>query len=313
LTSHFFKEYPMFCRLQVATLYLASLLFAALLAPSVHGQEDPAAAEVRAASAQLAKHFNVGDASALAAMFAAPGEFIDEQGNVYQGQAEIKQLLTAYFAKFPGVKVEPHIERVRLVGPVAIEEGTRTTTTKAGEQKARSRYIAVWLRTTAGLQIVSLRDFADDPPPTAHDNLQPLAWLVGDWVNEGSDAVVKIAYRWSEDRNFILGDFHVTTGGQVTMKSTQRIGWDPLVGKVRAWMFDSDGGFGEAHWTPVGESWVIKSSATLPDGQTGSATITLTPAGKDRYVMKGTDRIAGSERVEDFEFHVVKQPPAAGK
>ena len=59
-------------------------------------------------------------------------------------------------------------------------------------------------------RIVSLRDFADDRSTTPHDRLQPLAWLVGDWVNESSDAAVKISYRWSEDKNFLLGDYHVT-------------------------------------------------------------------------------------------------------
>ena len=46
-------------------------------------------------------------------------------------------------------------------------------------------------------------------PPTPHELLQPLAWLVGDWVSEGGDSVVRISYRWSDDGNFLLGDYKV--------------------------------------------------------------------------------------------------------
>jgi hypothetical protein len=124
---------------------------------------------------------------------------------------------------------------------------------------------------------------------------------------------VKITYRWSEDHNFLLGDFHVTRGGSTVMQSAQRIGFDPLAGKVRSWMFDSDGGFGEGHWTQVEDMWVIKSTAVLPDGTTGSATVSLVPISKDRYTLKGTDRIAGDERAEDFEYVVSRKPPTPGK
>jgi len=294
------------------------LILAALAALSpatvfAQAQDDAETAAIRGNAAALVKSFDAGKADEVAAMFLPKGELIDEEGVVYQGQAEIKDLLTKFFAKFPGAKLTLSIESIRLVGPVAIEEGTRFTTTKEGKDRAQVRYIAVRTKTASGWQIASLRDFADDPLPTPHERLAAVAWLVGDWVNEGTDAVVKISYRWSEDQNYILGDFLVTKGGQVAMKSSQRIGWDPLAGKVRSWLFDSDGGYGEGHWTQVDSAWVIKSSAVLPDGLTGSATVTMTPIDKDHYTITGTERIVGDARDEDFEFKVARAAPAAGK
>lgn len=276
-------------------------------------QDAAETAQIKAHAEALVKAFDAGKVDELVGMFLPKGELIDEEGVVYQGQAEIKNLLTKFFAKFPGAKLTLSIESIRLVGPVAIEEGTRYTTTKEGQNRAQVRYIAVRTKTASGWQIASLRDFADDPLPTASERLAPLAWLIGDWVNEGTDAVVKISYRWSEDKNFILGDYLITRGGQVAMKSTQRIGWDPLSGKVRSWLFDSDGGFGEGNWTQVENTWVIKSSAVLPDGLTGSATITVTPSDKDHYTLKGTERIVGDARDDDFEFKVARQAPAAAR
>lgn len=297
--------------------FVAGLAVAAsvvcLFTPPATAQDDADAKQIRAADEQLVKAFNAGKADDLAALFLPKGELIDEQGNAYQGQAELKDLFAKYFGKFPGATLALEIESIRVVGPVAIEEGTRHMATKDSAAKAEVRYITVRAKTAAGWPIASIREFGADPIPEPSERLQALAWLVGDWVNESSDAAVKISYRWAEDKNFLLGDFHITRGGTVAMKSTQRIGWDPLAGKVRSWMFDSDGGYADGNWTQVGDTWVIKSSAVMPDGQTGSATVTITPKDKDHYSMKGTDRIVGDERDADFEVAVAKRPPAPGK
>jgi len=276
---------------------------------SAVAQDDADTAQIRAADEQLVKAFDAGKADEVAALFLPKGELIDEQGTVHQGQQEIKDLLTKFFAKFPGAKLTLDVESIRIAGSVAIEEGTRHTTTKDGAERGQVRYIKVRTKVGNSWPIVSVRDFSDESSVTHHDRLQPLAWLVGDWRNESSDAVVKITYRWSEDKNFLLGEFDITRAGESAMKSSQRIGWDPLTGKVRSWIFDSDGGFAEGSWTLVEGAWVIKSTAVIPDGQTGSATVTMTPKDNDRFVMKGTERIVGDERADDFEVTVVRPAP----
>ena len=94
-------------------------------------------------------------------------------------------------------------------------------------------------------KIASAREVEDDDSLSPHERLKPLAWLVGDWVDEGSDAVVQISCNWSEDKNYLLVDFDAKIQGKPAMKSSQRIGWDPLTQKVKSWVFDSDGGYGE--------------------------------------------------------------------
>ena len=200
-----------------------------------------------------------------------------------------------------------------MAGPVAIEEGTRVMTTKDGANKARIRYINVRTKTNAGWQIASMRDISDDTEPTPHEQLEPLAWLVGDWVNEGADATAKISYRWSEDQNYLLADFEFTNADQVKRKATQRIGWNPLTRKIHSWLFDADGGFSEGSWTKVDEGWVVKTSVVNADGETASATMEIEPKGKDRFIMSGSDRIVGDQREPDFELTITRSPPVAGK
>ncbi len=169
----------------------ACMLITLAVSPLAFGQEDPVTAEIRKDSEKLTAAFRNGKADEVAAMFLAKGELIDEVGTVYQGQQEIKALVTAFIAKFPGTQMKNEIESIRTVGPVAIQEGRRVTTAKDGST-ATIRYISVHAKTEQGWRIASLRDFGDESSPSPGESLKPLAWLVGDWINEGADARVKI-------------------------------------------------------------------------------------------------------------------------
>ncbi len=297
-------------RLRGLFLMASSLLLAASAAVAAECPEDAAMAGVCESGTQLATAFNTGNVDDVSAMFLPDGELVDEEGTVYQGEAEIKGLLTAFFEKFPKAKLATEVESIRVVGPIAIEDGTRTISTEDGAVRSQFRYIAVWSKNDQGWQLASCRDIADDPAPTPQEYLEPLAWLEGEWVNEGADGNVAITYRWSDDKNFLLGTFQCSPAGGPSRRSEQRIGWDPAAGRIRSWLFDADGGFSEGYWTVVDDGAVIKSACVNPDGSTASATLTLVPTSPDRFTMTGTDRIVGDDREDDFEINVVRRPPA---
>lgn len=323
----------MLCRMRwflgVAVLTHCSAMFSASVsAQSAPATAQPVPANAQAASAQgvpgtveiqkitldLTNAFNSAKVDDLAAMFLADGELIDEGGTVYKGTEAIKDLLKKFFAKFPGTQMEIVVDSIRLVGPVAIQEGTRFTSSKDGSN-ASVRFVSVLSKTDKGWKIASLSDFADESAADTNPGefLQPLNWLIGDWINEGTDARVKISYQWSEDNNFIVGDIIVNKNDQSVMKSSQRIGWDPRLNKPRSWTFDSDGGFAESTWTETEEGWVVQSTAVMPDGLTGSANVTITLGENGRYVMSGRNRLVGNSQEPDYDITVVKKPPAVGK
>jgi uncharacterized protein (TIGR02246 family) len=303
----------MMLRLFATSLAAMSVLLAVGVVRAADSPDDAAVAAVRKSGERLVIAFNAGKIDELANMFLPKGELIDEEGTVYQGPQEIKDLLKTFFQQFAGAKLAINVESIRLVGPVAIDEGTRTMTAADGAVKSQFRYISVWAKTDKGWQLASLRDFADDPAPTPQDNLQPLAWLVGDWINEGADGKVAISYRWSDDKNFLLGEFLINSSEGAPRKTTQRIGWDPSIGRIRSWLFDSDGGFAEGFWTVTEEGIVIKSSSVNSDGSTATATLDITSQDKDHFTIEGTDRIVGDILEEDFELTVTRRPPAASK
>jgi uncharacterized protein (TIGR02246 family) len=291
---------------------MAALLLAVALHPQAIAQETALApleeAVVRESEATV-KAFNAGDAAALGRMFLDTGELVDEAGTVHNGQAAITELFTGFFGKYPKATLEMLVDSARPVGgTLAVEEGQRRITTAAGET-AQVRYVAVRSKQDDRWPIASYREFAADPLPTPREALQGAAWIVGDWVDESPEGRTEISFRWSDDGNFLIGDYVMSAAGAGESRSTQRIGWDPASGQVRSWTFDDDGGFTEGRWERTDEGWAVASQATMPDGTTGSATLTISVKDADHFIVRGTDRIVGDVAEPDFEMTITRRPP----
>jgi uncharacterized protein (TIGR02246 family) len=291
---------------------MAALLLAVALHPQAIAQETALApleeAVVRESEATV-KAFNAGDAAALGRMFLDTGELVDEAGAVHTGQAAITELFTGFFGKYPKATLEMLVDSARPVGgTLAVEEGQRRITTAAGET-AQVRYVAVRSKLGDRWPIASYREFAADPLPTPREALQGAAWIVGDWVDESPEGRTEISFRWSDDGNFLIGDYVMSAAGAGESRSTQRIGWDPASGQVRSWTFDDDGGFTEGRWDRTEEGWAVASQATMPDGTTGSATLSISVKDADHFIVRGTDRIVGDVAEPDFEMTITRRPP----
>lgn len=257
------------------------------------------------------KAFNAADAAALAGLFSPTGELVDENGNVFTGTEAITGLFKNFFEKFPKAVLEMEVTSTRpLGGELAVEEGVRRITADEGASAAQVRYVVVREKAGDRWPIASYREFADDPAPTPHEMLMALDWLVGEWVDESPEGRTSISVRWSDDGNFLLGDYTVTVGGETVAASTQRIGWDPIEGRLRSWTFDSDGGYSEGEWLAGDDEWIVRSEATMPDGTSGSATMSVKLQDADHFVIESTDRVVAGAEEPDFKLVVARKPPA---
>jgi uncharacterized protein (TIGR02246 family) len=270
---------------------------------------------IAALLASFTKAFNAGDAAAAAATYAEDALVVDEQGERIEGRAAIRAQLAASFADNPGTTIAIRADSLRFLGPdTALEEG-RTTITPAGSAGTPeiTRFTAIYIKKDGQWLQSAVRDeLSHDLTP--HDRLKDLEWMVGEWVNESQDAVVRTTCRWSDDGNFLVRDFMVKTRGQTVMNGTQRIGWDPVRRQFRTWIFDSEGGFGEGYWTRNGNQWVVKAEGVRQDGRHASATVIITHLGKDRAGWQAVDRTIGGAAVPGVdEFTIVRVPPEAGK
>ena len=289
------------------------LLFVSVPATAQEGAGDEAQA-VRVLSESLVRAINARDGDALVALFLPEAEFVDDAGNTHRGREGIRGVFAEFVRAFPDAEMALEIDSIRLAaGELAIENGTRTVSTADADEDAVNRYTMVHVKRDGKWQIAVVREVPDDPTPTAGERLEALAWLVGDWIDEDAEVAIALSCRWDEGGSFLLADFEAKVQGETVMRSRQRIGWDPLREGVRSWVFDADGGFGEGHWTEIDNIWVVKSTAVLPDGTTGSATLFFEPVDDNRFLMKGFDRVLGNRVEPDFEATIVRRPPEPQK
>jgi uncharacterized protein (TIGR02246 family) len=280
-------------------------------APAARPDDEKA---IKALLDTFTKAFNAGDATAAAATYTETAIVIDEQGERTEGRAAIRDQYAASFADNPGNTIAIQVDALRFLGPeTAIEEGRTTIkSTKGDEAPEITKFMAVYIKLGGHwLQSVVRDEIAGDVSP--HDRLKELEWLVGDWINESDDAIVSTTCKWAAGGNFLVREFSMKTKGQPVLSGTQRIGWDPLKGQFKTWIFDSEGGHGEGFWTHNGNQWVIKVEGVGREGKPVSATNIVTRLGKDRMSWQSVDRTIGGAAIAGVdEFVVVRTPPKAG-
>jgi uncharacterized protein (TIGR02246 family) len=264
---------------------------------------------IRKAVVAFVELYNDHNADGVAALFAPDARMTFRDGTEVNGREEIKQTFVKAFETTPKAAVSVDVESLRFLTPdVAVEEGFTSLFPDGETLVAQSRYTVVHLKKEGKWLMQSVR-VVEEESLSAYGELQPLEWLVGEWLDEGRTENVEATFRWDENKSFLLEEFQVIRDGAVIMKGTQRIGWDPQTKQIRSWTFDSAGGFGEAVWTMVEDRWVVKAKAVTADGTSASATRTLTRAATDRVIWTATDRLAGDEQLPDLAVTLVRKPP----
>ena len=139
------------------------------------------------------------------------------------------------------------------------------------------------------LKIKQLEAFSN-ASASNYQYLQPLEWLVGEWIDDSEDAIVESTCQWSKNNNFLTVNFRISAPDMETLEGTQVIGYDPSRQRIRSWTFNSDGGFSQGTWTLLNDQWIVHQSSVLPDGQTSMATNVFAPENLNEFRWKSTER-----------------------
>jgi uncharacterized protein (TIGR02246 family) len=281
-------------------------------APMVTQQQAADEQAIRETGAAFMKAYGEADAKAVAAHFSADAEYVDEQGTVFQGRPAIEESLAAFFAENPGCQLEMNIDTLRFVSPgVAIEDGTTIVTRADDPSQLETRYTTVHVKTAGKWLAVSVRDRAPKDRRQHRTQLEQLDWLIGDWVDEGDNELVSFTCQAVDGGNFLLRKFTIEVAGQEALSGTQRIGWDPLTGKLRTWIFDSEGGYGEGLWHRNGDDWVLKLTGVTADGEPASSTSIYTLVNGHTMTWQSVDHeIAGVQLPDSEVVTVVRTAPS---
>ena len=269
---------------------------------------------IRKSAETFAAAYNAHDAKAIAQLFARQAEVTDEAGFVLKGREAIEQDFAQTFADFPESKVEIEVRSVRFLTPnIAVEEGIVRGQPIPNDAENVSGYIAVQVKVDGQWVIASVSDFEIPVEITAHDHLQELAWLVGDWIEESPDAALKTSCRWDHTGNFLIQDYALHAPGGAYAAGSMRMGWDPLRKQIRSWNFNADGGHSEGFWTRDGDSWIVKSTGVNAKGETISGTTVYRLIDFDTMTWRAYDRIVGGIHRDPLpEFIVKRHAPEPG-
>jgi uncharacterized protein (TIGR02246 family) len=249
---------------------------------------------VRKVTADFFQALEKGDAKAVAGFWTEEGEYVAENGTTLRGRKAIEEEYAEEFAKNK-LKVEGTVENVRFVSrDLAVEEGYVRVQTGKPDQTPSSRYSLLFTRENGNWLIAVLREWPDEG--TA---LRDLDWLIGTWTSKTPKGEVSTTYAWDESKNFIHVSFSIKEKDQ-TISGTQIIGKDPRTGQLHSWIFESDGGFGEASWAEDGKRWVLTATGVEPDGSEMTATNILQPLDKNSFTWQSTDRKSGDDELPDI-------------
>ena len=246
--------------------------------------------------------FHKGDAKAVAACWAADGDYVDRTGRVLKGREAIEKAFAGLFAENKGLKLRINIASLKFVTPeVAVEDGTTEVIPPDGGPPSRARYTIVHVKKDGKWSVSSVRD-AIFVSPTNYDHLRGLEWTIGEWVAESETGEgAHASFTWAPHQNFLINTF-TTTFKDVSLGSgTQWIGWDPRAKKIRSWTFETAGGFGEGVFTKDGDRWVIKSTAIQRDGTKVTATNIVTRIDQDTVGWESTERTVDGKAVPDIK------------
>jgi uncharacterized protein (TIGR02246 family) len=245
--------------------------------------------------------FHKGDAKAVAAFWAPDGDYTDQAGHHLKGRDEIQKAFAQFFAENKGLKLRIDSASLRFLTPdVAVEDGTTAVLHPDGGPPSRVRYTIVHVKKDGQWYLGSVRDAAYTPPSN-HEHLRGLEWLLGDWADEaGKGEVARFAFSWAEGQNFIISSFTTTFKDIAIGGGTQWIGYDPAAKQIRSWTFDLNGSFGEGSWTGEGDNkWVINSRATLHNGKRVVARHIVTRIDADTISFQSRDRAVDGEVLPD--------------
>ena len=272
-------------------------------------------AAIREAGRSYVKAYNAHDAKGLASLFAVRAEFIDEDGDHIIGREAIEKSFVELFAERANAAIAVEVTSIKMLTPnIAVEEGNISVTREDGEDNAVSSYMAVNVKVDGKWLLGTVRNLdISSEFYTPHERLKKLEWLIGEWVDESDDAVIKSSISWDDSGSYLIQKFEVQVNGKVDSKGSMRIGWDPLTKQFKSWLFDSGGGHSEGLWNQSGDKWIVKSSGVNADGSVVSATGEYRPIDAETFGWHCHDRIVAGEEVEDIPEVVVKRvPPKAG-
>lgn len=239
------------------------------------GTKAKADGPVREALKAYADSFNKGDFQSALSFWSEDAELIDDEGNV-KDKTGISESLKAICKPDSGNKLSATLKNIKMVGgTVAIVEGQAELTTSEGTETNNFEGVMVFDADSKRWMFSRVRDLPSDDTvkyAAAQEKLKSLDWLVGNWASKEGDQSLTMNVRWMKNRAYLIVEQSITVKDSETLGITMMIGYDPVSQQIHSWVFDTQGGRGEADWTQDGNTWNLTAVGVTADGTEASST-----------------------------------------
>jgi hypothetical protein len=191
--------------------------------------------------------------------------------------------------------VELTVESIRFPSKdTAVKEGYAQSYRGETDTPTASRYSVLHVREGGRWLLALLREWPDEGV-----SLRGLDWLSGTWEARTDESDVRTTYEWDPKKNSIRCRITIQGKGR-TVTAPQVLLKDPRTGQLRSWLFDDDGGFGDATWTRDGKRWVIEAAGIRADGGELTATNLLTSVDRDTFTGQSTERTLDGQELPNI-------------
>lgn len=250
--------------------------------------------------------FNRGDAAALAALWTPEAVYTHPlSGEQVTGRENIQKQFADTFAANKQIKLEAATEAIQFISPgVAVEQGTARLVLP-NETPEESEYTAIYVKRDGQWLLDRVTETEVLKIPSHYEQLKVLEWLVGRWVDQDDDATVVTDCHWAKNDNFLVRSFTVQVRDRIDMSGIQIIGWDPAEKRIRSWVFDSDGGFGQGTWKRKDNRWYIEQQGVLSDGRKTTAVQIMTQVDDITATLQSVNRTVDGELLPNIDEVVI--------
>lgn len=259
---------------------------------------------------EFGNDFNKGNVQKLGSYWTEDAEIVNPlTGEVVEGNQEITKYLQQRIQQLAGRKINfevknidfPEDDSATVQGVIYVVDNGKIVNRVARKLELVKDNGEWYLDSLKEIQV-------ELPPSSSYENLKNLEWMLGNWKDEDENSSISFNSKWDKHKNFLIQHFAMEVYGLEALEGMQVIGWDAIEKQIRAWVFDSDGGFGSGIWSKTNEGWMVKLSYTLADGKKASATNVYTKIDKNSYTYSSIDRRVDDMALPDIEpVTVVKE------
>jgi len=291
------------------TQWLAIVAGLLVSASSLAADQAAEEAKIRQAVDSYVAAFNKGDAKALAALWSPEAVYSNPlTGEQAVGREAIEKQFAANFTVAKGAKLEAKTASIKFVSPnVAIEQGTAKVVVPKGSPD-ETEYSAVYVKRDGQWLLDRVTEEEPAVVQSNYEHLKELEWMVGTWIDQDERSTIETDCHWAKNQNFLIRSFAISSGDRINLSGMQIVGWDPANKKIRSWVFDSNGGFGEGSWTKKGNAWHVQTAGTAQDGRKISSVNIIKFVNNDQFTWQIVDGQIGGELLPNVdEVLVVRQ------